>query len=42
MTYVETALKRVGVFSYKNADGTYRLFSIDPATGAVISRRINP
>jgi hypothetical protein len=42
-TYVEDTLKRIGVASYQNPDdGTYRLFQIDPATGAVISRRINP
>ncbi len=43
LSFVEDVLERIGVASYKNPnDGTYRLFYIDPATGAVISRRINP
>lgn len=43
MTYVEDALERIGAFSYRNPEnGGYRLFRIDPASGAVISRRIDP
>ncbi len=42
LSYVEDVLKRIGVAPYRGEDGTYRLFRIDPATGTIISRKINP